>query len=73
MFIVPELKSLSIDESSLVWKSVASNLSKILPKINKSLFSGEMFPILQRLCMDKDSDVRLSSITQVPDIAWEYP
>lgn len=46
VFIVPEIKSLAIDESSSVWKSLASNLSKILPKIWKEIFSAEIFPIL---------------------------
>lgn len=46
VFIVPEIKSLSIDESSSVWKSLASNLSKILPKIWREIFSSEIFPIL---------------------------
>ena len=60
VFIVPEIKSMSIEESEEVRRNVAANLMNVCEKVSKEVFSRELLPVLQRLSLDNYDSVRVS-------------
>lgn len=72
-FIVKEIKSLAIDPSWLVRKSVASNLNNVCKSITRDWFLQEIFPLLKQLGEDNDEDVRNSWVEQVSKISSVWP
>lgn len=72
-YIVPEIRSLGMDESGVVRQSVAKNLLNISKIISIDYFSAQIFPLYDRLTQDKDEKVRKTCAEVVADIANVSP
>jgi hypothetical protein len=72
-FIVPEIRSLSIDESVLVRQAVAKNLLNTSKNISAATFLQHMFPLYDRLTQDNDEKVRKSCADVIAEIAKVSP
>ncbi len=72
-YIVPEIRSLGIDESSLVRQTVAKNLLNISKIISLDYFTASIFPLYDRLTQDKDEKVRKTCAEVVAEIANVSP
>lgn len=73
VYIVKEVKSLGIDEFPVVRQHVAGNLTNICSKISGSSLISEIIPLLLDLSKDKDQEVRLSCVKQIPEISKNCP
>ncbi len=72
-FIVPEIRSLGIDEYSGVRQTVARNLLNISKIISIDYFSQNIFPLYAKLAQDKDEKVRKVTADVVAEIAGVSP
>ena len=72
-FIVPEIKSLAIDEQSSVRQTVAKNLLNISKIVSLDYFTGAVFPLYNNLTQDKDEKVRKTCAEVVAEIANVSP
>jgi serine/threonine-protein phosphatase 2A regulatory subunit A len=52
--------ALCADDSPVVRKSAASALSQLLPLLELSEISGEVYPVFQKVCQDPQDSVRIS-------------
>jgi hypothetical protein len=57
-FIVPEVKSLGLDEVSHVRIAVAKNLINISKIVSFDFFQRQIFPLYNQLTQDKEEKVR---------------
>lgn len=57
-FIVPEIKSLGMDEMSKVRIEVARNLLNISKILSYEFFQAKIFPLYNQLAMDPEEKVR---------------
>jgi hypothetical protein len=70
---VPEVRSLGIDESAVVRMSVAKNLLNISKIVSLDYFTASIFPLYDKLTLDKDEKVRKTCAEVVADIANVSP
>lgn len=68
-FIVPEVKSLGMDEQSKVRTEVARNLLNISKIVSFDYFQAHIFPLYNQLSQDGEERVRKTCAEQVADIA----
>lgn len=68
-FIVPEVKSLGMDEQSKVRTEVARNLLNISKIVSFDFFEQHIFPLYNQLSQDQEERVRKTCAEQVADIA----
>ena len=68
-FIVPEVKSLGMDEQSKVRTEVARNLLNISKIVSFDYFQQHIFPLYNQLSQDGEERVRKTCAEQVADIA----
>lgn len=68
-FIVPEVKSLGLDEVSHVRIAVAKNLINISKIVSFDFFQRQIFPLYNQLTQDKEEKVRKTCADQVAEIA----
>jgi len=72
-FIVPEIRSLSIDESVLVRHAVVKNFLNASKVISVSAFSAYLFPMYETLTLDKEEKVRKACAEVIAPIAAISP
>lgn len=72
-YIVPEIRSLGLDESSLVRMTVAKNLLNISTIVSLDYFNMQVFPLYSNLTQDKEEKVRKTCAEVVADIANVSP
>lgn len=72
-YIVPEVRSLGIDESSQVRMTVAKNLLNISKIVSLDYFNNQIFPLYNNLTQDKDEKVRKTCAEVVAEIANVSP
>mmetsp|Transcript_15410 Transcript_15410/g.10792 ORF Transcript_15410/g.10792 Transcript_15410/m.10792 type:complete len:109 (+) Transcript_15410:896-1222(+) len=72
-YIVPEIKSLAIDEQSIVRVTVARNLLNVSKNVSLDYFSQQLFPLYKMLTKDDDDRVRKTCADVVADIANVSP
>jgi serine/threonine-protein phosphatase 4 regulatory subunit 1 len=72
-YIVPEIRSLGIDESSAVRLTVGKNLPNISKIVSLDYFTKTVFPLYNDLTKDKDEKVRKTCAEVVADIAAVSP
>ena len=68
-FIVPEVKSLGIEESVIVRQEVARSLLNVSKIVSIEFFSAHIFPLYDKLTLDKDEKVRKACAEEVASIA----
>ena len=68
-YIVPEIKSLGMDEVALVRQNVAKNLINISKIVSFEFFQMQLFPLYQQLTQDPEEKVRKTCADQVAEIA----
>ena len=68
-FIVPEIKSLGMEESPKVRIEVARNLLNISKIVSYEFFQAKIFPLYNQLAMDPEEKVRKTCAENVADIA----
>ena len=68
-FIVPEVKSLGMDEVSKVRIEVARNLLNISKIVSFEFFQGRVFPLYDQLTKDTEEKVRKTCAEHVAEIA----
>lgn len=72
-YIVPEVKSLGIDESPQVRTTVAKNLLNISKIVSLDHFTSHLFPLYANLAQDRDEKVRKTCAEVVGEIAGVSP
>jgi HEAT repeat protein len=72
-FIVKEIRSLAIDESSNVRITVVQNLINVSRNVSIDCFSKQIFPLYQELTTDKEQKVRKTCADVVAEIAKVSP
>lgn len=72
-YIVPEIKSLAIDEQSIVRVTVARNLLNVSKNVSLDYFSQQIFPLYKMLTKDDEERVRKTCADVVADIANVSP
>ena len=72
-YIVPEIRSLGMDESSSVRQTVAKNLLNISKIVSLDYFTSYVFPLYSNLTQDKDEKVRKTCAEVVAEIANVSP
>jgi len=68
-FIVPEVKSLGLDEVTNVRIAVAKNLLNISKIVSFDFFHQRIFPLYNDLTLDKEQAVRKTCADQIAEIA----
>lgn len=68
-FIVPEIKSLGIDEQMRVRIEVAKNLLNISKIVSFDFFQQKIFPLYNELTLDPEERVRKTCAEMVAEIA----
>lgn len=68
-FIIPEIKSLGMDEYVQVRIAVARNLINISKIVSFEFFQQQIFPLYNNLTMDSEEKVRKTCADQVAEIA----
>lgn len=68
-FIVPEIKSLGMDEYVQVRIAVARNLINISKIVSFEFFQHQIFPLYNQLTLDQEEKVRKTCADQVAEIA----
>lgn len=68
-FIVPEVKSLGLDEVTNVRIAVAKNLLNISKIVSFDFFHQKIFPLYNDLTLDKEQAVRKTCADQIAEIA----
>lgn len=72
-YIVPEIRSLGIDESSSVRQTVARNLLNISKIVSLESFNNQVFPLYSSLTQDREEKVRKTCAEVVAEIANVSP
>lgn len=72
-YIVPEIRSLGLDEASQVRQAVAKNLMNTSKVVSMEYFTNHIFPLYDILCQDKDEKVRKTCAEVVSEIANVSP
>lgn len=72
-YIVPEVRSLSIDESITVRQAVAKNFLNASKIISLGSFSAHIFPMYERLTKDPDEKVRKACAEVIADVSKVSP
>ena len=72
-FIVPEVKSLAIEESVLVRQEVARSLLNVSKIVSIDFFTLHIFSLYDKLTQDKDEKVRKVCAEVVAQIAQVTP
>lgn len=72
-FIVKELRSLGMDESSNVRITVVSNLLNASRNVSIQCFNKQIFPLYKELTTDKEQKVRKTCADLVADVAKVSP
>jgi hypothetical protein len=72
-FIVPEIRSLGLDEASQVRQAVAKNLISTSKVVSMEYFTNHIFPLYNKLASDKDEKVRKTCAEVVSEIANVSP
>ena len=72
-YIVPEIRSLSIDESANIRQAVAKNFLNAAKNISLQNFTAQVFPMYERLTKDSDEKVRKACAETIAEIAKISP
>lgn len=72
-FIVPEIRSLGLDEASVVRQAVAKNLLNTSKIVSLTYFNDHIFPLYDKLSTDKEEKVRKTCAEVVSEIAKVSP
>jgi HEAT repeat len=72
-FIIPEIRSLSLDESVAVRQTVAKNMLNASKIISINYFTSHVFPMYDNLTKDGDEKVRKACAEVIAEIAKVSP